>query len=181
MTNGDAWRARRPGPEEYHVPFYGGYVDAVGDGDVVESMERQGRAVVELLLSVPEDRETHRYEPDKWSVREVVGHLVDSERVFQYRAAHIARRDPAPLPGMDQEAWAAASRAHERPVVELAAEFAAVRAASLGLFAGLDRAAWDRAGTASDRRVSVRALAWMIVGHVEHHRRGLRERYGVPG
>lgn len=179
MTNGDAWRARRPGAEEYHVPFYGGYVEAVGDGDVLESMERQGREMVALLLAVPEDLETHRYEPGKWSLREVVGHLVDSERVFQYRAAHIVRQDPAPLPGMDQEAWATASNAHERSLGELAAELAAVRAGSLGLFAGLDQGAWDRVGTASDRQVSVRALAWIIAGHVEHHRRGLRERYGV--
>lgn len=172
--------AERPGPDEYH-PFYAGYVKEAPAGDVVESLARQGGRLAATLRSVPPGRETHRYAEGKWSVREVVGHLIDSERLFQYRAVHIARGDPAALPEMDPGVWAAASNAGERPLAELVSELEAVRGSTVRLFGGLPAGAWAGRGRASGSEVSVRALAWIIAGHAAHHLEQLRDRYGVVG
>lgn len=173
---------RRPAPDEY-ADFYAGYVDAAPDGDVVTTLERHGAELVALLRAVPAEREDHPYAPGKWSVREIALHLADSERVFQYRAVHIARGDPAPLPDMDQDAWARGADVGARTLADLADELAAVRASTVTLFRGLPDAAWERRGMASTHEVSVRALAWMTAGHGIHHGRVLVERYGLepPG
>lgn len=171
-------RRVRPAADE-HARFYDGYVERVPDGDVVATLEDGGRALCALLETVPAAGETHAYAAGKWTVREVVGHVVDTERMFGYRAVHIARGDPAPLPDMDEKVWAAGSNAAERPLPALVDELRAVRAATVALFRGLDAGAWERRGVASNREVSVRALAWIAAGHAEHHRRILEERYGV--
>lgn len=169
-------RDRRPAPDE-HDPYYSTYVDKVPDGDVVVTLRSEGEAMLALLGTVPAELESHRYAPGKWSIREAVGHVVDTERLFSFRALHIARADPAPLPGMDQEVWAGASNAGERPLASLAGELAAVREATVHLFESLDGEAWERRGVASGLAVSVRALAWIIAGHEIHHRRVIEERY----
>lgn len=171
-------RQRRPGRED-HARFYDGYVERVPDGDIVATLESQGERFRALLESVPADRETFAYADGKWTVREVVGHVVDCERMFAYRALHVARRDPAPLPGMDQDVWAAGSNAASRSLRSLARELRAVRAATVTLLDGLDDAAWDRRGVASGWEVSVRGLAWVAAGHAGHHMRILAERYGL--
>lgn len=170
---------RLPEPTEYHE-FYGAYVDLVPPGDLLLTLGREIEATLAVLERVPEGRGVHRYQEGKWSVREVVGHLVDSERLFTYRALHVARRDPASLPGMDQERWAAASNAHDRPLAEVAEELADVRRATLHLFRGLPEEAHERRGVASGYEVTVRGLAGIVAGHELHHRRILEERY-LPG
>lgn len=171
-------RERRPGRDE-HARLYDGYVEGVPDGDIVATLESQGGRLQALLAEVPAHRETSAYADGKWTVREVVGHVVDCERMFAYRALHLARRDPAPLPGMDQDVWAAGSNAASRSLGALARELRAVRAATVALLDGLDDDAWDRRGVASGWEVSVRALAWIAAGHAEHHLRILVERYGL--
>jgi hypothetical protein len=121
----------------------------------------------------------HAYAPGRWTVKEVIGHIADTERVMAYRALRIARGDRTPLPGFEQDPYVAVAELNDRPLPELLAELAAVRAATVALFTGIPTAAWTRMGTASDAPCSVRALAYIIAGHELHHRALLHERYGV--
>ena len=147
------------------------------EGDVLELLSTQIGTTLEVLASMPPELEEHRYAPDKWSVREVVGHVIDAERVFAHRAFSFARDDAGPLPGMDQHEYAAASNAATRPLAELADELAVVRNATLALFRGFPEEAWTRTGVASGFSFSVRCFPFIIVGHEIHHRTGLLEHY----
>jgi hypothetical protein len=168
----------RPASTEY-APFYGGYVNAVPDGDLIAILERQIRDTTTLLSGVSEDRAGHRYAPGKWTIREVAGHLVDAERVFTYRALTFARGDATRLPSFEEDAWAAASNADRRPLADHVAEFAAVRAATIAMFRGFTDVEFARIGTASGNPISVRALAYITAGHERHHIQVLRDRYGL--
>jgi uncharacterized damage-inducible protein DinB len=167
---------RRPAAGEY-ATFYATYVDQVPDRPVLELLRREPARLEGLLAGLSPQAEQFAYAAGKWSIREVVGHVIDSERVFSFRALHMARADPAPLPGMDQEIWAAAANAGERPLASLLAEFRALRAANVELFSSFDDEALDRRGTASDCEFTVRALVYIIAGHQLHHTRVLAERY----
>lgn len=164
-----------------YAPYYERYLRRVPPGDVLAHLRRQGAETVRLIASLDDARALHRYEPGKWSVKEVVGHLCDGERVFAYRALRFARADETPLAGFEENDYVPAGNFDRRPLSSLIDELAAVRAASLALFSSLDEAAWLRQGTAADNRVSVRALASIILGHELHHLAILRERYGIGG
>lgn len=166
----------RPGPDEY-APSYATYVDAVPDGDLLRLLEDHAADVLELLRTFGETRGDERYAPGKWSVKEVIGHMADSERVFAYRALRFARADPTPLPGFEQNGYVEAAGFGRRTLADLAEEFADVRKATLKLLGSLDEVALDRSGEASGHPMSVRAIAWVIAGHERHHARILRERY----
>ncbi|MET0646466.1 MAG: DinB family protein [Pyrinomonadaceae bacterium] len=166
----------RPESNEY-APYYEKYVSLVPDADLVTTLERQGAETLTLLRSLPEEQGEHRYEPGKWSVKQLVGHVNDAERIFSYRALSIARGDRAALPGMEQEEWMAGVDFDARTLASLADEFEAVRASTLQLLRHLSPEAWARRGIASDNEVTVRALAYIITGHEAHHIRILRERY----
>jgi hypothetical protein len=168
----------RPESTEY-APFYAGYVARVPEGSILEILARQPEEVRRALATVPDERETYRYAPDKWSIREVIGHIGDAERIFGYRALRIGRGDETPLPGFDEKPFVAASGADARPLAGLVDELAAVRAANLIVLRHLPQAAWLNMGTASNNPVSVRAVAYTMAGHVLHHMAVLRERYGV--
>lgn len=169
-------RPGRPLPSE-HAPYYSSYIALVPDGDVVETLRGQIGETTALLLSQPESAGGRRYAEGKWSVREVVGHLADAERVFSYRALRFARADETNLPGFNENAFAARSNADARTLASLCDELTAIRAATVSLFASLDGEAWERLGTANSAVMSVRALAWVCAGHELHHRAILRERY----
>lgn len=169
----------RPSPSE-HEAYYSIYIDQVPEGDVLEILSTQIETTVDLLASVSPELEEHRYAPDKWSVRQVVGHVIDVERVFAHRALTFARCDAAPLPGMEQDEYAAASNAAVRPLAELAAELAVVRQSTLTLFRGLPDDAWTRTGMASGFSFTVRCFPFIIAGHEIHHRKGLMENYLLP-
>jgi hypothetical protein len=169
----------RPDETEYD-PYYGKYVSLVPAGDVVAVLGSQIEETLALLRSVPEERARFRYAPGKWSVKELVGHLIDTERIFSYRALRFARDDRTPLPGYEQDDYVRGGSFDAVPLDELAAEFASVRRATVFLFKHLDEGAWARRGLASDSEVSVRALAYIIAGHELHHRRVLRDRYLNP-
>lgn len=170
----------RPSPGE-HDEYYGFYIGQVPDGEVLETLERQVEETVALLRGIPAARETHRYAAGKWSIREVVGHLIDAERVFGLRALHFARSDPAPLPSLEQDDWARASNAHDRSLADLVDEFLAVRRGHVLLFRGMNADAALRRGVASGREFTVRSIPWILAGHERHHAKLLRERYLVEG
>jgi hypothetical protein len=144
---------------------------------VVTVLGNQVEETLALLRSVPEERGGFRYAPGKWSVKELVGHLIDSERIFSYRALWFARGDRTALPGYEQDDFIRGGSFDAVPLAELAAEFASVRRATVFLFKHLDDEAWARRGLANDSEVSVRALAHIIAGHELHHRRVLRDKY----
>lgn len=157
--------------------YYFQYIDLVEPGDIREVLERQGRSLGALLRSLPEGSAALRYAPEKWSLAEVVGHISDTERVFALRAMWFARGFEAPLPGFDQDAAVISSQAQARELSSLIEELEAVRRASTTLFRGLPEGAWSRRGVANGREFSVKAVAFMLVGHAEHHVRILNERY----
>lgn len=166
----------RPTEAEY-ASYYGRYVSLVPEGDFLRLFEQQGAETQKLLRAVSEEKSQYRYAADKWSIREVVGHVTDTERVFTYRALHFARGDAAPLPAMDEKLWAAGSTAHNRSLASLLDELLALRAATLSLFRGFTDDELARSGTASNNRVTVRALAYITAGHERHHVNILKERY----
>lgn len=168
----------RPGPGE-NATYYDTYLARVPDGDVLARLAEQNRRLIAGLAGLGEEKAGFRYAPGKWSVKEVVGHLMDAERVFAYRALRFARADLTPLPGFDEDAWMPAARFDARPLAALLEEYAAVRAATLALFRSFDGAALTRIGTANGNPMSVRALAWVLAGHEIHHAGVLRERYGL--
>ncbi|MDE2984237.1 MAG: DinB family protein [Gemmatimonadota bacterium] len=165
----------RPRPDEY-ADFYGAYIAEV-DGPLLEAFDRDSHEWRAILAAVPADRERHRYAPGKWSVREVVGHVIDAERMFSVRAMAFARGDRSHFPSFDENAYAAASGAGRRPLADLAGELSAVRTATLLLLKSFGEEIWDRRGTASGYVFTVRSLAWIMAGHSRHHRRVLVERY----
>jgi uncharacterized damage-inducible protein DinB len=166
----------RPTPSE-HDPYYQRYVDLVPDGDILLTLRHQLANTLQLLEDLPEDRETFRYAEGKWSLREVLGHLIDVERLFEFRALAMARQDGVDLPGMDQDVWAAHGRANERRIPDLTEEWKTVRRGAIHLFATFDEAAGARTGRASGRSFTVRTFPWLIAGHELWHRKIIEERY----
>ena len=167
-----------PAPDEYD-PYYQRYVAHVPGGRVLDRLADQQSEFAGVFGGLSEEAALHRYAPGKWSVKEVLGHLTDTERMFAHRALRFARADETPLPGFDENAYVPAANFDRRPVSSLLGEWNAVRAATLALFDGLEPAAWARRGMANGVPVSVRALAYITAGHADHHLGVLRERYGV--
>ena len=166
----------RPGNDEYHE-FYETYVSKVPDGSLLPILAANGLATRQLLAPLSEAQGEFRYAEGKWSIKEVLGHMIDSERLFGFRALAFARNDPAYQPGMDQDVWATSNNAHNRPMAQLLDEFEVVRNGHLALFRSFDDSHWLRRGTASGFEISVRALAWIVAGHELHHRGVIEERY----
>lgn len=170
----------RPADTEY-APFYAGYVAHVPEDDVMAVLRAQPGELAALAGAVPAEREGFAYAPGKWTVREVMGHLGDAERVFGYRAFRFGRGDQTPLASFDENLFVANGRFDAAPLEALLDEFVHLRSANLAALARLDAAGWRATGTASGALVSVRALAFIMAGHVRHHVRILRERYGLSG
>ena len=168
----------KPQDSEF-APFYAGYIDKVSTLGPVGLLESQLDAF-DLLRKVPADESNHRYAHDKWSVKEVVGHVADAERVFSYRLLRIARADPTPLAGFDENAWALVAPHGKRPIAEVVEELIAVRRATITLVGSLDETALGNSGVANNNPVSGRAICWIIPGHAQHHLGILAERYGIP-
>jgi hypothetical protein len=166
-----------PQPEEYN-PAFGVYVTkAQAFADPVEKLDAQLAEVLSSFRSLDPNQQLYRYAPGKWSVKEILGHITDTERIFAYRALRVARTDQTPLPSFDQDLYVRASEADRCDWGELLEEFKYVRRASALMFRHLPEAAWLRTGTASNAPISVRALAYIIIGHAAHHLDILRERY----
>jgi len=166
----------RPEKSEY-LAYYERYIALVPDGDVVSTLTTQMGETLALLRGLPASVSTYRYAPDKWSVNEVVGHVIDSERIFAVRALRFARNDPTPVPGYEQDDYVRNSNFDAYALSDLASELEVVRRSTVFLFRHMDEEAWIRRGTANNAEVSVRALAYIIAGHELHHRQILRARY----
>jgi len=168
----------RPTTDE-HAAFFAGYIGRVPAGDLVTILKTQITETLARLRAVPDARGDYAYAPDKWTIREVIGHMSDVERVMSYRALWFARGDATPLPAFDENAWAPEGRFGERSLGSLVEELAALRTSTVALFDGLPELAWTRIGRASGNPLSVRAIACIIAGHERHHREILHARYGL--
>jgi len=169
-------RRLRPPAGEY-APFYAGYISQVPDGDVVEALIGGVEIAAALLHDVSDEQALRVYAPGKWTLKEVILHCADAERIFSYRALRIGRNDPTDLPGWDETRYAPLSGANDRSVESLLDELESVRESSVTLFEGLPADAWTRAGTANGLPISVRALAWVTAGHLLHHLEVVQDRY----
>ena len=168
--------ATRPLAGEF-LPYFGTYIDKVPDGDVIAVLESSIGTTRKVLAAVSEERAGYRYAEGKWSIKEVIGHMSDTERIFTYRLLTFARGDAGPQPGFDETSYTPAQQSDRVPFAWLLDEFTAVRVATLALLKVLPPEAWERRGVASTHTLSVRASAWIIAGHEIHHRRVLEERY----
>jgi uncharacterized damage-inducible protein DinB len=166
----------RPNADEY-FEYYGKYIALVPEGDVRDLMRTQLFETVALLEGVSDAKAEQAYGPGKWTLKESLLHMADTERVFGYRMLRIARGDGTPLPGFEQDEWVPHSCANERAMTNLVMEFATVRASTLALMDSMPAEAWARKGTASGHTISARALAYIAAGHERHHLAIFRERY----
>ena len=162
-----------------YAPYYQKYLDAAASVESANELLKQQSDVLAYMATWPEDKAGHRYAEGKWSVAQVIGHMSDTERVFSYRLLRIARGDATALAGFDENAYQVHAGFDGRSVASVVAELRSVRQATVALVRNLDAAALDRAGTASDNRVTARALVWLIAGHFAHHTAILKERYGL--
>ena len=169
----------RPAPSEY-VPYFARYVDLVPGGDVLDLLRRQVDETAAVVGKLSERDGDFRYAEGKWSIKEVVGHIADTERIFVYRALCFARREAAGLPGFDENEYVRHADFPSRSLKELLSEFRTVRAATLSFFSSCGEEALMRRGTANRREYTVRAVAYIIAGHERHHAGILAERY-LPG
>ena len=170
----------RPTENEY-ASFYQSYVSHATEDDILPAMRSQIDALDVLLDGVTPERETYAYGEGKWTIRQIVGHLIDGERVFGYRALCIARGETQNLPGFDENAYMPNAPYEHIELEDLLSEFRLVRLSNIAMFRTLDETAWTRMGMANDAPVSVRALAYVMVGHTRHHMGVLRERYQIDG
>ncbi len=161
---------------DYH-PFYGPYIAALGDAPLVSLMEKQLNNFPQFLNSIPQDKLQFRYAAEKWSVLEMLVHVLDAERVFQYRALRIARGDQTPLPGFEQNDYVPESGASSRSLKSIVEEYQIIRRSTLALYQNFSEDILRRTGVASGAKVSVGALGFIICGHQKHHRDVLRARY----
>lgn len=168
----------RPSAGEHSVEV-GRYLSEVPGDDAWPALSAQVAEVDRLFGPLSAERALHRYAPGKWSVKEVLGHLADAERIYAYRALRFAREDATPLPGFEENLYVPAGRFDARPLGELLEDWRTVRASTLALYRGFDDQALLRRGVANGKLVSVRAIAWLAVGHTHHHLGVLRERYGL--
>jgi uncharacterized damage-inducible protein DinB len=168
----------RPEPGEY-APYYERYISLIDSSDILATLDAQRRDTLLLLCGREESDGDIRYAPGKWSVKELLGHVCDTERIFAYRALRIARADRTPIEGFEQDDYVRNGPFARAPLAEIIEDYIAVRRATLTLLRNLDEAAWARRGVANKNEISVRALAYIIAGHELHHRRILEEKYFV--
>jgi hypothetical protein len=175
-TSSSSIPSLRPQPGE-NAPYYDRYISLVAGNDVLAALDEQRRQML-LLLSGRTDADGDiRYAPDKWSLKEVLGHLNDTERIMSYRALRISRGDATPIEGFEQDDYVRNGPFGRCALADLIEDYIAVRRATVSLFRNLDEAAWNRRGTAADNEVTVCALAYIIAGHELHHRRIIEEKY----
>jgi len=170
--------ALAPDASEYNA-YYGRYVSLVKTDNIVATLRNQIEHTLAILKRIDEAKADYSYAPGKWTVKEMLGHMSDTERIFTYRAVRISRNDKTPIEGFEQDDYVRNGPFGNVRWADLVDEFAAVRHATVPMFAALPEEAWSRRGTASGNPVSVRALAFIIAGHELHHRNILREKYGI--
>ncbi|MEO5814411.1 MAG: DinB family protein [Gemmatimonadaceae bacterium] len=168
----------RPESTEF-APFYANYVASVPDGDIRFILRDTREELAAILGGIPEARGEYRYADGKWTVKTLIGHMIDAERIFSYRALRLARGDKTALPGFEENSYAMTAGSDARTVSDLTSELLDLRTSTIRLFDSFPDDAWDRSAMVSVGEVTVRALAYILVGHAHHHLNVLRERYGV--
>jgi len=166
----------RPGSNEY-APFFAAYIALVPDGDVLSLLSAQVEETAALLAGLTETQARYRYAPNKWSVKDVVGHVADAERVFAYRALRFARNDRTPLAGFDENVFAAAANFDARPLAGIIEELRLVRRATMSLYRSFTPEMIARRGVSNEKELTVRALIYITAGHERHHVRMLQKKY----
>lgn len=172
------WEENRPNPDEYG-DYYDNYISLVEKPNVIEALIQQGQQVYALIQRLSEDDAAHRYAEDKWSVKEIIGHLVDTERIMAYRALCISRGEQTSLPGYDHDAYVEQADFANRSLQSLSAEYDALRNANISMFSSFTKEQILHKGTANEQTVSVRALTFIIAGHEKHHLNILQEKYSI--
>lgn len=175
-TSATSSQTIRPETNEF-AEYYGKYVKLVPDANILNTLKEQHAKTTEFISALSEEQGTLRYAEGKWSIKEMIGHLIDSERIFAYRALRFARNDKVELPGFDQNGYVENGDFDNRSLADLAREYSHVRAATLDLFEHLNEEAWSRRGTANENEITVRAIAWIIGGHEIHHIDGIKSNY----
>lgn len=165
-----------PEANEYQS-YYGRYISLVPGQDLIQTLDQQTASTLPVFGAISEEKSLYRYAPGKWSVKEVLGHLIDAERIFTYRALRFARKDPTPLHGFDQDPFVEAANFDSHPWSDLIAEFEHVRRSTILFFRALSPEDLLRFGTASGNAITVRALGYIVAGHELHHLAILRDRY----
>jgi hypothetical protein len=168
----------RPEKEEYD-PYYEGYISLVPDGNIIEIMENQSREMREIFSGIPEEKGRYAYAEGKWTIKELLGHLIDGERMFMYRIFRISRGDETPIEGFEQDGYIENARSNSRTFADMVEEFGALRGANVIAFGHFSDEDWVRVGTANQAKITPRALAYISAGHVTHHLNILRNRYLV--
>ena len=169
---------RRPERSE-HAPYFSRYIDLVPETDILAALQSQMDTTSSILRSVDEERSTYRYAEGKWTIKQVIGHVGDAERIFAYRALAIARGEKNPLPGFDEDTYVRQGEFDSWTYADLVDALMIVRRSNVLMLRNLTPEAWDRRGVANDSPATVRALAYSMLGHERHHLNVLRERYGV--
>jgi hypothetical protein len=178
MTTAYESITNRPDESEYDT-YYQKYVALVPETEIIGPLETQVGDLRSLVGGLPEERGTFAYDDGKWTIKEVLSHLIDGERIFAYRAFRIARGDKTPIEGFEQDGYIENSHANRRGFAELLDEFAQLREANLAFFKNLDTLDWVRVGTANSVEISVRSIAWIMAGHIRHHIDILKSRYRI--
>ena len=165
-------------PDLSRVPeFYHGYINKVKEDDLVSALKGSTKGLFDLLKSIPPDKQDHRYAEGKWTIKEVVQHMLDGERVFTYRALRFARKDDTPLPGFDENLFAQTAKADKRSWNALVEEFEALRKSTESMFASFDSEQLEQSGIASESSTYVLGIGFIVAGHVNHHCQIIKERY----
>ncbi|MDN5205319.1 DinB family protein [Fulvivirgaceae bacterium BMA10] len=166
----------RPLDSEY-PEFYHRYVQLVPDNDVLKFLKKQKRSFIDLIKEIPEKKQTHRYAAGKWSIKEVVGHAVDTERIMANRALAFSRGEAQSIPGFDENAYVEKASFDSRSMESFVKEFTALRDSNMTLFESFSEVMIDRKGSANERLFTVRSIIYIVAGHLEHHQLILKERY----
>jgi uncharacterized damage-inducible protein DinB len=166
----------RPTPNEYN-PYFEGYINQVPEGNIISLMESQLDDTIRFLKEIPLEKHDYRYAENKWTVKEVLGHIIDCERIFSYRALRIARNDKTPLPGFEQDDYIKHANFSQLKFEDLIEQFFGLRKSTLLMFESFEEEYFTRIGVSNNHEISSRALAYIIVGHVTHHINIIKERY----
>lgn len=164
-------------PENEYSVFNATYVKAAGDGDLYEDLEISLHDFIRFVQDIPMDKFDYRYAEGKWTIKEIIQHIIDTERVFAYRALRVSRNDKTPLPGFDENAFALNTDANSRHLQSLLTELSIVRQSTLALFKSFSEEQIKRIGIASNADISVRVIGFVIIGHLKHHQKVFKERY----
>lgn len=170
----------KPAPHEYpQSPYFSRYLEAVDGQNVVDLLTAQGAEVTNLFNNLTDDQQQFRYAPGKWSPKQLLGHMTDTERIFAYRMLAIARGEQQSLPGFDENAYEEAANFNDQPLADLLRQYELTRQGTIALAASFSPEAWERRGLANGAAIGTRVLAWLIAGHERHHLNVLRDRYGL--